>query len=394
VPNYQFDFSKPMLVIVAGMFTSSSFSNVKAFVVQIVKSFFLRPRIIGLSSTADFKLIVSYERPDLLRDFDQLVSFLNGKISRVRIVLGSYRPCLIAISDIVIAIREYPHVVQKIEKHLMPSFTQKLITFLAIAEIAKLKRFFEKQIRANDTLIFATEMQFYDNILAQVSRSHCLRSFAFQHGFYHDDGLVIEADNINPVNYLAAVCRTALTWGEFSAIALKKYTSQKLVIIGKPTIIVPPLRAHEMRERQKRNRVLVILDSVKNRKKNIELLDDLTSLPDEVCIIPHPDDQEPYLGKRYRVTSHGDSEYDAVFAINSSAAIQYGLAGYKIYLHPESAIARQLGYESAPNEKYLFGRNYYHSVASSAGAAQNPWEKFIEAHGSECGERLWEALAS
>jgi hypothetical protein len=374
------------------MLDSSKFDDLLSLCKQLLKSFFVSPKISGLNSGATLMLIRSFERPDLSKDFDYLLSCMGPEAERVRIEPKSFVLNIFSLSDLAVARRNYSYTLENISVHLNASLTQRATIFLALIEISKMKRLFEQLISSDEVLIFTMDMQFYDNILAQVARSAAAETFGFQHGFYHDDGNLISSSNVNPVNYLAAVCRTALIWGEFSAAALKKYTSQKLVIVGKPTVLVPSLRVHQKRDRQKRNRVLVILDSVKNREKNMEVLADLESLSKEVCIIPHPDDQEQYRSKRLRVTTHGDSDYDAVFCINSSAAIQYGFAGYKIYLHPDSAIARQFGLDFAVDAKDRFGERFYFSVASSVGAALNPWKKFIETHGNEFSERLWEAL--
>ena len=137
-------------------------------------------------------------------------------------------------------------------------------------------------------------------------------------------------------------------------------------------------------------RCLAILDSVKNRIQNSELVEDLRTQFDEVHIIKHPDDNTSYGDKRVFETAHNKSHFRYVFCINSSAAIQYGCAGSTILLHPDSSTLKLLSDESDLQKKYIGPRVYYEFKAKMQ--PNSVWKKFISANGESFRRNIRSAL--
>lgn len=291
----------------------------------------------SLKDEADLLLVSSHNRQDLLDDLNVWCALTDKSIHRVHIRanerIGVYVPGL---GEWALA----RDMVRQAKRHLgfeLGAFGE---LFLSLRALEACKYFWQLRrncVRETAVVFSHMEMQLYENIVVQVAKLDGCRTFAMQHGFYSDDGAKISASAINPVNYLASVAHTFLAWGSKTIREVRPYIECEFAIVGKPASIV---YGHSEIAPAGQNGILVLLDSKINKSTNQALLDKvLNELGSDqaVAVITHPDDDTRYLGN-FRTVGHNEVVPDKVIGLNSSALIQYGVAGYRVLCYADSRL--------------------------------------------------------
>ena len=102
--------------------------------------------------------------------------------------------------------------------------------FLAVSDCIKLL----PHIIACKQIISFQEMVPVENLICQVSNALEKQTFSLQHalGAYSEKGSY--ESKYSRIHYESSVCKTILVWGGYSKISFEKFTSSKIVLIGKP----------------------------------------------------------------------------------------------------------------------------------------------------------------
>jgi hypothetical protein len=338
-----------------------------------------------LKDDADLLLVSSHNRQDLLEDLNVWCAWTDKSIHRVHIKANE-RIC-----------GYFPGLEQWARAKDMVSQAGRYLgfklgalgwLFLFLRALEACKYF--GQLRRNQvkeaTAVFShMEMQLYENIVVQVANLGGCKTYAMQHGFYSDDGAKISALAVNPVNYLASVAHTFLAWGSESIRAVRPYIGCEFTIVGKPASIVTK---HSEPAPSAQYGILVLLDSKINHSMNQVLLDKVLrdSGSDQVVhVIIHPDDDTYYLGD-FRIVVHNEVDPDKVIGLNSSALIQYGVAGYRVLCHSGSRLLK------GANSPVSATRSFNELVLVDD-IPQTYWLQFIHCSASESVHKLDRLIA-
>ncbi len=365
----------------AGLDGASSFYIFKLVMKSASRLIFFRATnpFETLKHDADLLLVSSHNRQDLLEDLYVWCELTHRSIHRVHIRanqrIGVYFPGL----------AQWAHANDMVSQAMRYLGFElgtlgRLFLFLRALEACK---YFD-QLRRNHvndiTAVFShMEMQFYENIIVQVANLGGCKTYAMQHGFYSDDGAKISASAVNPVNYLASVAHTFLAWGSESIRAVRPYIGCEFTIVGKPASIV----TNSEQATSDQYGVLVLLDSKINQSMNQVLLDKVlkdSGLDQALHVITHPDDDTHYPGD-FRTVGHNEVRPVKVIGLNSSALIQYGVAGYRVLCHSGS---RLLKGANSPD----FYSNPSNELVLVEDIPQAYWRKFILCSGAESVHKL------
>lgn len=100
--------------------------------------------------------------------------------------------------------------------------------YLVLSYISKLKF---------KSIVFFSDMQPIENLIAQYSRMFGKTTITLQHGLYVDYG---DYKTVNVINYLHQPSEYFLSWGEDTKETILKYHPEtKIIICGKPRITLP-----------------------------------------------------------------------------------------------------------------------------------------------------------
>lgn len=332
-----------------------------------------------LEDEADLLLVSSHNRQDLLEDLDVWCARTDKSIHRVHIGanerIGVYVPGLGEWSGA-------RDMVSQAKRHLGFKLGALGGLFLSLRALEARKYFGQlrrNRVRETAVVFSHMEMQLYENIVVQVAKLDGCRTFALQHGFYSDNGAKISASAVNPVNYLASVAHTFLAWGSETIREVRPYINCEFVIVGKPASIV---NGHGESTPAGRNGVLVLLDSKINQPMNQALLDKVLSesgTDQAVYVINHPDDDTHYAGD-FRNVGHNEVDPDKVIGLNSSALIQYGVAGHRVLCHSDSRLLK------GANSPVSGARSSNELVLVDTPQAY--WRQFIQCSASESIHKL------
>lgn len=286
----------------------------------------------SLKNEADLLLVSSHNRQDLLEDLDVWCAWTDKCIHRVHIRANAQ------IRVHVPGLGEWSRardMVSQARQHLGFEVGALGKLFLTLRAL-EARKYFEQLrgscLRETAVVVSHMEMQLYENIVVQVAKLNGCKTYAMQHGFYSDDGAKISASAVNPVNYLASVAHIFLAWGSETIREVRPYMDCEFAIVGKPASIVS---WHSESRPAGQNGVLVLLDSKINQSMNQALLDKVlneSGSDQAVYVITHPDDDTHYSGY-FRTVGHNEVDPDRVIGLNSSALIQYGVAGYRVLCH-------------------------------------------------------------
>ena len=234
-------------------------------------------------------------------------------------------------------------------------------------------------------------MQFCENIISQYFRLAGAKTFAYQHGYYHDDGSQVTKKTYIPVNYLASVCDTALAWGETNKIILERYTKASVICVGKPYLLGATLsRSHNVNlDLNLRPRhLVVILDNLALREVNIQIIRALSNANCDdgiLSFIAHPDDAYDYTEPNVNRISHDvlnrDQHY--IVANNSSAILQYGRVGFNILLFNKSGFCDFISKEKLDLLPVLHKADLCFYDMDATGC-KDIWSDFIYDYGDGC----------
>ena len=325
----------------AALDEASSLRIFKLVVKSISRLFFFRATnpFESLKDDADLLLVSSHNRQDLLEDLDIWCALTHKSINRVHIraneQISVYFPGLEQWSRAKV-------MVSQARAHLGFELGALGELFLSLRALEACKYFGQlRRNRVRDTAVVCShmEMQLYENIVVQVAKLNGCRTFAMQHGFYSNDGAKISASVVNPVNYLANVAHTFLVWGSETVCEVRPYIGCEFAIVGKPASIV---KGRSELETARHVGTLVLLDSKINLLMNQELLEKVfreSGSDEAIYVITHPDDDTNYPGD-YCTVGHNEVNPDKVIGLNSSALIQYGVAGYRVLCHSGSRLLK------------------------------------------------------
>jgi len=179
--------------------------------------------------------------------------------------------------------------------------------------------------------ITAMEMQYYENILAQYLNTKNKNTLTLNHAFYRFEGFSIKPNKVGPINYMAAVTKYSLVWGDAQKNFVEKYTKQIPIILGSSLRKIDRSKKKKLRNNDD---VLILLESEKKLYQNYKMINELKSY-NKVFIIKHPDDQNNY-NDTFDITHKSKNLPLKVFGCDTSALIRYGISKFNIFLHKNS----------------------------------------------------------
>jgi len=231
--------------------------------------------------------------------------------------------------------------------------------FLVIGDIAEAQLWCREVDKCNPELVIVfSDMQLYDNYIAQYFRSAGLKTITLQHALYID---FKEQENINVVNYKNVVSEYFFAWGENTAKIIEKHCSKvKTVIVGNPLIEAPQLING--------SDVLIVLDHPLYIKENLELLEILNKVQiSEICegdvyIKFHPGDSlSNYQQCSFEAYEILNTLNQRVFSevVGHTSTLLYirGCQGERVLRYKSGISAIEEGYEFSTEESFLLGFN-------------------------------------
>lgn len=349
---HKINWHKPALCMFHALITSSSYGLIRLNIMALIRVLIFIPFKLNVNSSK--LVLISYFRKDLFKDFDAVINFLPKEYTAVAI--KNYQTIKFRrmhISDIVFAFRESSRIIDRIKESPKNLILARSVIFLLILEGIKIVRYLSDRNTKVDSVLSLMEMQFCENIISQYFRLMGAKTFAYQHGYYHDDGDHVTRKTYIPVNYLASVCETAFAWGEKNKILLEKYTKASVICAGKPSLLGTTSNLsnsdnHDLK--LKPHHMVAILDGLNLRDTNIEIMNSLSnySKDDEIIsFAPHPDDPHTYSQANSSKISQDilNPNHHVIVANNSSAILQYGRAGFNILLYDKSSFCRVISKE-------------------------------------------------
>lgn len=381
------DWTKPALCRLNALMSSSHIRLVGLNILSLLRWLFFLPLVIPKNRY--HWVLISHFRPDLLQDFNLINDCLCSTYTKV--VIRPYKEikfCGIYINDLVFSWNMVGSLIYSVPAPINRTITTRLFFFFYVLEGIKLVRYLESKNTRVNSILSLMEMQCFENILVQYFRLSGTKTFAYQHGFYRDTGNTVTKKNSNPVNYLAAVCETALVWGEASKLVLGKYTSQSIVCVGKPTLLGKgESSTGGIRPDIENREVVVILDSYQQLEKNISIMKAVSesSCGNSVYYIPHPDDQYDYSKFNAVVISHQqiNQQRHILAGNNSSAVLQYGRAGFNILLFEGSDFCCQCDRDLIERVS-LVTKGELRFLNVGGKIALEFWSHYIENFGANC----------
>lgn len=381
---------KPTLCMFHALMIRSTLDLVRLNITAFVRVLLFIPFDLPLSSKK--LILISYFRSDLLKDFDAIIKVLSKEHATV--IIKNYRTIKfqrIYISDVVFAFHESSKIIARLaEPPKNVTLARGVILFFILEGIKIVRHLSGKDINF-DSVLSLMEMQFSENIICQYFRLMGAKTFAYQHGYYHDDGSQVTTKTYIPVNYLASVCDTALAWGEKNKTILERYTDASVVCVGKPYLL-----GETFSRSQNVNldlslgprHLVVILDNLTMREKNIQILRSLSIANRDdgmLSFIAHPDDPYDYAEFNANRFSHGllnrDQHY--IVANNSSAILQYGRVGFNILLFSESKFCEFISKEMVDSLPVLRKADLFFYEMDSTDC-KDIWSDFIYDYGDGC----------
>ena len=388
---WKINWIKPNLCSFNALMSKSPISVVRLNITLLLKLLLFIP--INTPKNMLNWVFISYYRHDLLKDFDAICANLYPKYTKVQIKpYQRFTIVNLKVSDLIFSWKEASKIILPISTQCKSTFLAKIFIFLSILNGIKLIRFLERKKVCINSLLSTMEMQTVENILVQYFRLCGAKTFAYQHGFYRDTGDVITRDNSNPVNYLAAVSETALVWGYATKKIINKYTSQIAVPVGKATLLGETTTSSNNNV-LKKTKIILILDSIQQLDLNTNIVKAICkSLGKEnfVYYIPHPDDKYDYSQFGAKITSHKqiNQEECTLVGCNSSAILQYGKIGFKIFLYEMSDFI--VHGKSCNNLSNFHEFNGFKFVEVDS----NFWEYYVYKYGNDCFQLIIKELDS
>lgn len=133
--------------------------------------------------------------------------------------------------------------------------------YLVFSHVAKLKF---------KNIVFFSDMQPVENLIAQYARMSGKTTMTLQHGLYVDYG---DYETVNAINYLHQPSEYFLSWGEDTKATIQKYHPEtKIVICGKPRITLPTEVKIEGENQVKGKYLTAVLDQRIFDEQNISML--------------------------------------------------------------------------------------------------------------------------
>lgn len=388
------DWYKPVLCRFYALITKSTVELFKLNILAFIRVLLFIPINIPLNSSKI--ILISYYRSDLLKDFNAIINFLSK--DHVEVTIKPYQRIKlfrVYIDDIAFSYRESSKIIARVSEKPRNNTLARGIIFFSMLEGLKIIRHLEEKNISVDSVLSLMEMQFYENVICQYYKLTGARTFAYQHGFYHDVGSSITKKSHIPVNYLASVCDTALVWGATSKDVMERYFEANIVCVGKPNLLglssgLPRVSENDVSEYP--HHLVAILDHSAKREANILIMEAISeSICDSeiISFIAHPDDAYDYSGFNANRVSHDvlNRDQHCIVANNSSAILQYGRAGYSVLLYDKSSYCKyftqdELGAFPITKRRAL---SFYELDKSSS---EDFWCSFIYKYGHECLELI------
>lgn len=384
------DWYKPTLCRFYALLTKSWPSLVRLNILAFVRVILFTPFV--LPSNYSKIVLISYFRRDLLQDFDCIIKHLSKDY--VKIVIKPYQGIKlrrIYISDVIFSFYESSKIIGRMTECSKHIILARGVIFFSILEGIKIVRYLADKNAKVDSVLSLMEMQASENIIAQYFRITGAKTFAYQHGYYHDAGIMVSRKTHIPVNYLASVCETALVWGETSKVILERYTTADVICVGKPFLLgSSSLSAHsdEVTLKTTLRHFVAILDHSALRDENIHIMKSLSKFKHDdeiISFIAHPDDAYDYSQFNSSRISHDVLSWDkhCIVANNSSAILQYGRVGFSILLFRKSGFCNFISEErlSSLSVVHKGDLSFYNMDRKSCKAI---WSDFIHNYGNEC----------
>jgi hypothetical protein len=393
------DWYKPTLCMFRALITSSSYGLIRLNILALIRVLFFIPFSLNFNSSK--LVLISYFRNDLFRDFDLVINSLPKDYSTLEIKgYQNIKLKRLYINDVIFAFHESSKIIDHIQESPKNLILARGVIFLFILEGIKVVRcLYDKNIKV-ESILSLMEMQFCENIISQYFRLNGAKTFANQHGYYHDDGHHVTRKTYIPVNYLASVCETAFAWGEKNKILLEKYTKASVICVGKPSLLGAPSNMSYSNKNDvniKPSHMVAILDGIILRDTNIEIMDSLSnySKDDEIIsFAPHPDDPYSYSQVNSNKISQNilNPKDHTIVANNSSAILQYGRAGFNILLYDKSSFCRVISKERLDMLPIIHKGDlcFYDMQAKNS---IDIWKDFIYCSGDNCLRLILKSIA-
>lgn len=382
----EIDWYKASLSRVNAFMNKSFFQLILLIFSSLVRWIFFIPyKLVGDTKNIFF---ISHFRTDLLKDFRAIFDFLSPMYCKIEIKpYASIKIFRLYFVDIRFSWKKSNELLLNLGVSVKYPLPSRLLLFFSLLEGLKLVRVLEGGNKKINRVLSTMEMQFFENISIQYFIFYGAKTFAYQHGFYRDTGKEISSTNTNPINYLSAVCDTALIWGEASKQVLSQYVNQSLVVVGKPLLINPvTIKANSLEDKNTRS-IIVLLDSIQQRMVNISIYKAVCSYYDNsnVYYVSHPDESYQYdkIGGSRVEHSAINIEKDILVGNNSSIVLQYGRLGAEILLFNKSYF---LSYHKNKNGAplpflELKGFKFFHIKSPEN---QSFWNNYINCFGNDC----------
>lgn len=236
--------------------------------------------------------------------------------------------------------------------------------YLVFSHVAKLKF---------RNIVFFSDMQPVENLIAQYARMSGKTTITLQHGLYVDYG---DYKTVNAINYLHQPSEYFLSWGEDTKATIRKYhPDTKIAICGKPRITLPTEANTERKNPVAGKYFTAVLDQRIFDEQNIAMLkiasDYAKKTGIKLNIRYHPtNDRKIYdaLGIDY---VEGFSIKDSEFVVGHTSSLIYetlnlGIPSYKYEsLIPCLPLPRDLVFNSvAQLQKCLAGKQDFRHIGS------------------------------
>ena len=299
---------------------------------QVIRVLFFKIDFKFIDNNSTTLMVKSWTRDDIDKEYNFLIYKINKKFKKKPSelkIFDKYKFNLNLKNFKIISFKKIFKIIfyeKNPIKELLDYFTILESTNFIYRLIHSNKNFYK--IKCSITTM---EMQYYENILTQYFNIKKKNTFTLNHAFYRFEGYTIKPNNVGPINYMAAVSKYSLVWGNAQKKFVKKYTKQIPIIIGSSIKKINKVKKNKLRFD---NNKLILLESEKKLHKNYIMINQLRSC-NKILIIKHPDDQNYY--KNTIDTTHTSQNLPSkVFGCDTSALIRYGISNFNIYLYKDS----------------------------------------------------------